>query len=279
MNTKQDQINSQWKGKIVAFLLGIVIFMGMSSVLASWPDAPDGESFGGWLGRVFNLENSGSGQLILSSKKIILPEDSSPVLENKQVATKEYVDSQVGAYGGGLGTVGPHCISYVTQCPPFPHGYSLVETEEGDYKNCCYLPMADEVPQLNKFVGLTPGLKGDFALALEGTMRDKFDYTCNVHIPGTVACTFGQVFLEMEARETKEEYFRVWHWQLSGTSKEYNFDNMYIVLNTSNKNTSCHNFTKSTYYYGASYGKKINTAECLQMTSCVTPLPIACCTP
>lgn len=84
---------------VTGFTIGIALFAGIFTAVAVFPDSPMGETVGGWLGKVFNLQESDSTKLTLNSQKIVLPANSSPISENKQVATKEYVDSSVNAGG------------------------------------------------------------------------------------------------------------------------------------------------------------------------------------
>jgi len=117
--------------KFFIFLLGLTFFAGVS-VFAQWPEAPAGEVIGGWLGEIFNLNESSSGQLALNSKKLVLPSDASPISENKQVTTKEYVDSSVSAAESSSSTTigGGSVFTLVGEedgIPACPNGYTSAQ--------------------------------------------------------------------------------------------------------------------------------------------------------
>ena len=95
-------------------VMGILLFVGAVHVLADYPEAPDGESEGGWLGSVFNVIASGDNLLSVKSKKLIIPTEIADVNLNKHVPTKEYVDSRVAAAGSSVvinGSTMPTMIS------------------------------------------------------------------------------------------------------------------------------------------------------------------------
>lgn len=105
---------------IVSFAL---LFMGGFSVFATWPDAPAGASnIAGWLGEVFNLNETGSGKLALNSKKIVLPTDASPISENLQVPTKAYVDSRVVASGDASSSIAASGALFYMYNPTYNNG-------------------------------------------------------------------------------------------------------------------------------------------------------------
>lgn len=79
----------------------IALYIGALTVLANYPEAPEGEHTGGWLGEIFNLNGSNADLLDVKSKKMIIPTEIADVNLNKQVPTKEYVDKKVEAAGGG----------------------------------------------------------------------------------------------------------------------------------------------------------------------------------
>jgi len=60
------------KTKIKIFITFSIslLFVGGFSAFADWPDAPEGSVIGGWLGEVFDLDNSDSTKLIVNSTNV-----------------------------------------------------------------------------------------------------------------------------------------------------------------------------------------------------------------
>lgn len=79
--------------RVFFFFAGILCFIGTITVLATWPSLPNAEDEGGWLGRVFDLVNSGSDKLVITSGIVgigntnpQLPLDINPVDSSKNAA-------------------------------------------------------------------------------------------------------------------------------------------------------------------------------------------------
>lgn len=137
--------NKHWKGKIIAFSLGLVTFVGISTVAATWPDAPVGASnIAGWLGEVFNMNETGTGKLALNAKQLVLPTDYDPILDNKQVTPKKYVDEYVDKKVSASGVSGGGGASFTlvggnNSIPACPAGYA---SAMDGYWNCNQSPQA-----------------------------------------------------------------------------------------------------------------------------------------
>ena len=57
------------KVKTILFTSLVFLFIGTASVLATWPDAPTGvTSVAGWIGEVFDIDNSTSTKLIVNKE-------------------------------------------------------------------------------------------------------------------------------------------------------------------------------------------------------------------
>lgn len=124
---------------VLSFFAGMLFFVGVLSVMATYPMPPNNETIGGWLGAIFDLQNSGTGELIVQSKNVKLP-NNAVISDNKQVTTKEYVDSRVvaeGNSGGGeLVCVADQYAWQVCQGVDIP-GYSKFMSSSGNY-GCCF---------------------------------------------------------------------------------------------------------------------------------------------
>lgn len=113
---------------IIAFFSGILVFVGTISVLATWPNAPTSETLGGWLGSIFDLNTSDSTKLIVNSENVTLPNNTA-ISENKQITTKEYVDSTVSAASSTTSAIGGGASAFVlvggqNSVPACPGRYS-----------------------------------------------------------------------------------------------------------------------------------------------------------
>ena len=107
--------------KTIGIILVLFFCVGIFSSLAKWPDAPQaGKSNGGWLGSVFNLEKSGSGELVVSTsldvKDWVRPgwdwlactsEIEGTIRYNKTSKELEVCDGVTWKVGSGGGTPAP----------------------------------------------------------------------------------------------------------------------------------------------------------------------------
>lgn len=89
------------KTKTILITSFAFLFFGAITTFATWPTVPEGSVIGGWLGEVFDVIESGDKILSVKSKILIIPTEIADINQNKQVPTKEYVDSRVAAIGGG----------------------------------------------------------------------------------------------------------------------------------------------------------------------------------
>ena len=106
-----------FKNRLKTILFSLVVFslVGFVTVSATFPDTPAGSVIGGWLGTVFNLSTSGTESLNISSKQITLPNSLvDEIIENKEVVTKEYVDSYVDKKVEALGSSNNSGVSMIS---------------------------------------------------------------------------------------------------------------------------------------------------------------------
>ena len=100
------------------FVAGVFCFIGIISVLAVWPDAPTDEETGGWLGAVFDIAQSNSGQLVFKSSVLKLkPNTSASCTDDSDEGAMYYNEDQdmvfmcKGAAGGWQEFRGPQGVT------------------------------------------------------------------------------------------------------------------------------------------------------------------------
>lgn len=109
---KNQKVRNGLNRLFFSFLTWIAICTGIFTAIAVFPEAPEGETSGGWLGAIFNLQESGTGKLIVGSDKVgIGTTDPTAKLEvvgnviaenpkaSNHLTTREYVDNKVVAEG------------------------------------------------------------------------------------------------------------------------------------------------------------------------------------
>jgi len=122
---------------VTSFGIGVALIAGVFTAFAAWPISPEGESTGGWLGEIFDLDASESGTLVVKSDKVGVGtttptaklEINGNVIantptQNNHLTTKSYVDALGGAANTSGGGGGVFVLTTSSSTPPScPAGY------------------------------------------------------------------------------------------------------------------------------------------------------------